>query len=112
MTASQLLEHWRAEYERAFGVPYGAGTEPYNLELCSALLAACSMRVATAKGAITALLTSPELDWVNSKNLEWLSKAKNLTYVLPTIRRAAATTATEWSGERASTPTTKVRRRP
>lgn len=109
---TELLDHWLGAYRRAMGVPYTAGTEPHNLHLCTQLLANLDGQIGLAKRAMTALLSDPALAWVNSKNLDWLAKGNNLTYIMPVLRRAAATTASEWTGGRSSGPsTTKVTRR-
>ena len=101
--AEDLYDFWSEKFESKLGVAYVPKSKPADLGHIDDILDDIN-DPAKIKRMMVLLLTHDELAWVAQKNLAWLAKARNRTFIAPLMIKRTRTA--EFAGER--TLTTKI----
>ncbi len=101
--AEELYDFWAAKFEAKLSIAYVPKSKPADLGHIDDIIDDID-DLAKIKKMMTLLLTHKELAWVAQKNLAWLAKARNRTYIAPLMLKTTRTA--EFAGQR--TQTTKI----
>ncbi len=96
-----LQAYWLEQYEKQFGVTYEREPVHKQLELCDTILESMK-NLALAKRFVLALLTNPELEWVQQKTLAFLAKPGNRSRIAPAIQKRKRFHKAEFNGDRST----------
>lgn len=101
--AEGLYDFWAKKFEASLGLAYVPKSKPADLGHIDDILDDIVDPLKIERMMVL-LLTHDELAWVAQKNLAWLAKARNRTYIAPLMMRRTRTA--EFAGQR--TQTTKI----
>ena len=101
--AEELYAFWEQRFYESFGIEYVPKSRPADLASLDDVMDDIG-DIPKIQKMIVLLLTHKELQWVTNKNLSWLAKPRNRTYIAPLMVQRKRTA--EFSGER--TLTTKI----
>jgi hypothetical protein len=96
----ELQKYWLEQYEKRFGVAYEKEPVHKQLELCDTIIQ--SLKLALAKRFVLALMTNPELEWVQQKTLSFLAKPGNRSRIAPAIQKRKRFHKAEFNGDRST----------
>lgn len=98
--AEQLYKFWEISFQRAFDMPYEPKSRPGDLASLDDILDDIP-NVPKIEKMIHLLLTHADLQWVGQKNLAWLARARNRTFIAPLMVQRKRTA--EFNGSRTLT---------
>lgn len=101
--AEELYYFWAQKFEANLGIAYVPKSKPADLGHLDDILDDIKDPVKIRR-MMMLLITHKELAWVAQKNLAWLAKARNRTFIAPLMLKTTRTA--EFSGQR--TQTTKI----
>lgn len=101
--AEELYDFWAEKFEAKLSLAYVPKSKPADLGHIDDILDDIP-DPARVKKMMLLLLTHKELAWVAQKNLAWLAKARNRTFIAPLMLKTTRTA--EFAGQR--TQTTKI----